>query len=326
MATFDTRTLRRQGADLANENRPAAKRLVLIYSGALALLTLGINGLYLVLDKQIGGTGGLDGMGLRSVLQTIEEVLTYVNIFFGPFWAAGFLWAMMSMVRGRTPRPVHLMAGFRCFGRVLAYLAFQFLIVVALLAAAVNVASVIFAFTPMGTEFAELMAPVLNDPNLITASGAVDLELLPVGALTVAVIPMVILTLVLFLPLYIWLSYGFRLALYLVLDGSTGVQSYFKSMRLMRGHKWQMLKLDLGFWWYYALLGLAVVVGYLDLILELLGISVPIDATVMYFVTMGAYCLLQIAITLWKKCPVDATYALAYEAIITPDPTLAEAE
>lgn len=66
--------------------------------------------------------------------------------------------------------------------------------------------------------------------------------------------------------------------------------------------------------------------GYLDLILELLGISVPIDATVMYFVTMGAYCLLQIAITLWKKCPVDAAYALAYEAIITPDPTLAEAE
>lgn len=327
MATLDTRTLRQRGAAAAAENQPAAKRLALLYSGALALLTLGANGLYLLLDNRIGGTGGLDGMGLRSVLQTVQELLTYVNIFFGPFWAAGFLWAMVSMVRGKAPQTGDLLAGFRRLGRVLGYLAFQFLVVVALLVASVNLASVIFSFSPLGAEFAELVAPVLNDPNLITAEGVVNLDLLPMEALGSAMVPMLVLVLVIFLPLYTWLSYGFRLALYLVMDdAATGVQAHFVSLRLMRGYKWQMLKLDLGFWWYYALLGLTAVVGYLDLILAMLGITVPIDATVLYFVTMGAYCLLQIALALWKKCPVDAAYALAYEAIAHPEPVQALAE
>ena len=263
MATLDISALRSQGAAAARANRPAAGRLALIYSGVLALLTLAVNSLYLLLDNQIGGTGGLDGMGLRTVLQTLQEVLTYANLLFSPFWSAGFLWAMMSMVRGRTPQAGDLMAGFRRFGRVLGYLAYQFLIVVAV-----------------------SLAPVL------------------------------------FLPLYIWLAYGFRLALYLVMDGAAGgVQAHFLSLRLMRGYKWQLLKLDLSFWWYYALTVLAAVVGYLDVILELMGIAVPVDATVMYFATMGAYCLMQIALALWKKCPVDAAYALAYEAIAHPAPT-----
>ena len=329
MATLDTRSLRLRGEALAAQNQPGAKRLVFIYSGALALLTLGANGLYLLLDNQIGGTGGLDGMGLRSVLQTVQEILNYVNMFFGPFWAAGFLWAMMSMVRGRAPQTGDLMAGFRRFGRVLGYLAFQFLIVVALMVAAVNAASVIFAFSPLGADFAELVAPVLDDPNLIAANGTVNLAMIPTEAMAQAMIPMLVLTLVIFLPLYTWLSYGFRLALYLVMDDAAGgVQAHFQSMRLMRGYKWQMLKLDLGFWWYYALMALTAVVGYLDTILALMNIAVPVNATVLYFVTMGAYCLLQMALALWKKCPVDAAYAQAFEAIAPPAPveTLAETQ
>ena len=154
-----------------------------------------------------------------------------------------------------------------------------------------------------------------------------NLALLPAEALAEAMIPMLVLVLVIFVPLYTWLSYGFRLALYLVMDdAASGVQAHFVSLRLMRGYKWQMLKLDLSFWWYYALLGLTAVVGYLDLILALLGISVPIDATVLYFVTMGAYCLMQIALALWKKCPVDAAYALAWEAIVHPEPEQALAQ
>ena len=329
MAILNTRELKYRGAAAAAHFRPEGRRLVLVYCAVLALIGLGSNGLNLYLNSQISQTGGLGGLGMRSMLQTIQSVLNYVNMFFGPFWSAGFLWAMMSMVRGRTPQTGDLMAGFRCFGRVLAYLAFQFVIVIALLAATVNLASLIFTFSPLGAEFTELMTPLLTDPNLITASGAVNLEILPLEALAKAMVPMLVLTLVIYLPLYIWLSYGFRLALYLVMDDAAGgVQAHFQSMRLMRGYKWQMLKLDLGFWWYYALLGLTAVVGYLDLILSLLGISVPIDATVLYFVTMGAYCLLQMALALWKKCPVDAAYALAFEAIAHPAPveTLAETQ
>ena len=45
MATLDTRSLRLRGEALAAQNQPGAKRLAFIYSGALALLTLGANGL-----------------------------------------------------------------------------------------------------------------------------------------------------------------------------------------------------------------------------------------------------------------------------------------
>ncbi len=324
---LDNPTLRQRGAAIADRNRAETKRLVLIYSGVLALLTLGINGLYLLLDSQIGGTGGLDGLGLRSVFQTIQNVLSYGNMIFGPVWSAGFLYAMMSMVRGGVPGTRDLLEGFRRFGRVLGYLAFQFLIVVALMTAAIYAAALIFTFSPLGAEFAELLGPVLTDPNLIAADGTINMALIPTEAMEAASVPMLVLVLAIFLPLYAWLSYGFRMALYLVMNGSIGgVRAHFASRQLMRGHKWQLLKLDLGFWWYYALIGLTAVVGYLDLILGLLGVAVPIDATVLYFLTMGAYLALQMAVALWKKCPVDAAYILAFESIAYPEPVQALAK
>lgn len=321
MAILDIRALRQGGAAAAAANREETRRLALVYSGALALLTLGVNGLYLLLDSQMSGTGGLDGMGLRSVLQTMQSVLNYANLIFVPFWSAGFLWAMVSMVRGQAPRTGDLLAGFRRFGRMLGYMAFQFLLLLTLLLASVNLAAVIFTFSPLGTAFAQSLGPALSDPNLIAADGTVNLALLPAEVLTDAMVPMLVLMLAVFLPLYTWVSYGFRMALYLVMTQPMGgVRAHFESLRLMRGHKWQLLKLDLSFWWYYALALLASVVGYLDVILGMLGVTVPINATVLYFVTMGTYCLMQMALALWKKCPVDAAYALAFETIAAPEP------
>ena len=66
MEKLDTRRLQRRGAELAGEHRRACRRLVLVYSGVLAAITLGSNGLNLLLDSQMGSTGGLGGLGLRS--------------------------------------------------------------------------------------------------------------------------------------------------------------------------------------------------------------------------------------------------------------------
>lgn len=290
---IDNRTLRRRGAALAAENRAECRRLVLIYSGALAALTLGTNGIYLLLDSGISGTGGLSGVGLRSVLQTIQSILTYANLLFTPLWSAGFLAAMMAMARGGKPQPRNLLDGFRRFGRVLGFLAFQFLVGVAVMMAAVNVATMIYALSPV-------------------AGAGLDASL--EAALLVG------LSLAIFAPVYAWLSYCFRLALYLVMDGApSGVRAHFVSLHLMRGHKMQIFKLDLSFWWYYALGLLATAVGYLDLILGLAGVELAIDSTVMFFGTMIAYCLIQLAVNLWKKCPVDAAYVLAFDAIVHPE-------
>lgn len=319
MAILNRPALRARGAAAAEGCRIETRRLVLIYCGVIALLTLGSNGLHLYLDSHIGSTGGLSGMGMRSALETIQTVLGYINLFFGPFWTAGFLYAMLVMVRGQEPGTGDLMEGFRRFGRVLGQLAFQFLIMMVVVIAVVNVAAVIFTFTPMMADFVEKMEPLLSDPEVFSADGQLDLSRIPMETLLSASMPLLILTAVLLIPVWIWLTYSLRMALYLVMVWPIGgIRACIESMRLMRGHRWQMFRLDLSFWWYHGLGVLIGMVVYLDVILAMLGIPLPMDATMMYFLALCAYCVLQTGLFLWKKCQVDATYVLAYEAIAYP--------
>ena len=319
---LNIRELRDRAAGLAAQNREPLKKLLLIYCGVICALTLGVPALDLFLSDQIGTTGGLAGMRLRTVLQTIREILNLVNQFFGYFWSAGFVIAMMAMVLGREPQTRDLTGGFRRFFRVLGHIAFEFLFVVILMAAAVNLAAMLFSMSPQGGALVRELTAITSDPNLLTPEGLLNVDLIPMELLAAIALPMTIITIVIFLPLYIWLSYGFRLSLYLLLDGTapSAFQARFVSMRLMKGHKWSMLKLDLSFWWYYLLVTVITAVGYLDVILSLAGIPLPMDETVMFFATIAAYCVLITALSLWKKAQVEASYVLAYEAIAHPEP------
>lgn len=319
---LNIRELRDRASGLAAQNREPLKKLLLIYCGVIAVLTLGVPALDLFLSDRIGTTGGLAGMRLRTVLQTIREILNLVNQFFGYFWSAGFVIAMMAMVLGREPQTRDLTGGFRRFFRVLGHIAFEFLFVVILMAAAVNLAAMLFSMSPQGGALVRELTAITSNPNLLTAEGLLNVDLIPMELLAAIALPMTIITIVIFLPLYIWLSYGFRLSLYLLLDGTapSAFHSRFLSLRLMRGHKWSMLKLDLSFWWYYLLVTVITAVGYLDVILSLAGIPLPMDETVMFFGTIAAYCVLITALSLWKKAQVEASYVLAYEAIAHPEP------
>lgn len=306
MNKLNIRALKARGSELAGANRAHTTPIVLVYCGVLALLTLGSSGLNLYLNNQMGSTGGLGGMGMRAVLQTVEEILGYINLIFAPYWTAGFLAAMLTMVRGGTPGCMDLTAGFRRLFQVLGFLAFEFGVTFALMMAAAYPAAMIFSFTPQGADFAGLIA---------------DLTVLPMEELVRAMFPMLVLTMVIFLPLYIFVFYGFRMALYLIMERQiTAVQAYFLSSRLMKGRRWELFRMDLSFWWYYALMGLASAVGYLDVYLGLLGISLPIDPLVMFFGTLVLYCAAVTALSLWKKCDVEAAYVLAYEQIAHPEP------
>lgn len=319
------RELRARAAELAAENREPARRLVLLYCGVLAALTLGSSGLNLVLDTRIDTTGGLDGIGMRSILETIQQILSYINQFFGPFWSAGFLTAMIAMVRGREPQVRDLANGFRRAFRVLFHVAFEATAAFMLLVAVVNLSSLLFLLSPMGAEFNELMAPLLTDPNLLTAEGLLNEALVSYQELSRLLLPMLVLTAAIYLPLYTLMAYSFRLSLYLVMDRKIGaIPAHFLSIRLMRGHKWRLCKLDLSWWWYYLLGAACWVVGYLDLLLGMLGIPLPMNATVMFFVTLAAYCVLFTLLSLWKKCEVDASYVLFYENVMPPEPEAAE--
>lgn len=319
--TLDIRDLKARAAALAETNRAPARTLVLWFCGVLAALTLGSNGLNLYLDSQIGNTGGLEGIGMRSLLQTVQTILSYINQFFGPFWTAGFLAAMLAMVRGIRPKPRDLTEGFRRPLRILGYVAFEAAAALLLLVAVVNLSSILFTLSPMGADFAENMAPLLLDAEALTPEGLLNQELISLDALIASLLPMFVITGVLYLPLFAVMAYGFRLALYLVMDRGIGaIPAHFLSLRLMRGHKLQMLRLDLSWWWYYLLGAVCYAVAYLPTVLLLLGVGLPMDYTAMLFVSLAVYCGLYTLLCLWRKPMVDASYVLAYEALLPKAP------
>lgn len=319
--TLDIRDLKARAAALAETNRAPARTLVLWFCGVLAALTLGSNGLNLYLDSQIGNTGGLEGIGMRSLLQTVQTILSYINQFFGPFWTAGFLAAMLAMVRGIRPKPRDLTEGFRRPLRILGYVAFEAAAALLLLVAVVNLSSILFTLSPMGADFAENMAPLLLDAEALTPEGLLNQELISLDALIASLLPMFVITGVLYLPLFAVMAYGFRLALYLVMDRGIGaIPAHFLSLRLMRGHKLQMLRLDLSWWWYYLLGAVCYAVAYLPTVMLLLGVGLPMDYTAMLFVSLAVYCGLYTLLCLWRKPMVDASYVLAYEALLPKAP------
>ena len=325
MMNVHNRELRARAAELAAEYRGPARRLVLLYCIVLAALTLGSSGLNLVLDTRIDTTGGLDGIGMRSILETIQQILSYINQFFGPFWSAGFLTAMIAMVRGREPQVRDLTNGFRRTFRVLFHVAFEATAAFMLLVTAVNLALTIFKLLPMGADFYENVAPILADPAFLTPEGLLNEALISYPALVRSLMPPMVLTAVIYLPIFAMMAYGFRLSLYLILTTPIGaVAAHFVSLRLMQGHKWQLCRLDLSWWWYYLLKEIISVVGYLGVLLGLLGIPLPLDATAMFFVSMAVRCVLITLLSLWKKCEVDASYVLFYENVMPPEPEAAE--
>ena len=180
---LNIRELRDRAAGLTAQNREPLRKLLLIYCGVIAVLTLGVPALDLFLSDQIGTTGGLAGMRLRTVLQTIREILNLVNQFFGYFWSAGFVIAMMAMVLGREPQTRDLTGGFRRFFRVLGHIAFEFLFVVALLLAAGNLAAMLFSMSPQGGALVRELTAITSDPNLLTPEGLLNVDLIPMDLL-----------------------------------------------------------------------------------------------------------------------------------------------
>lgn len=321
MIQFDTKSLKEE-ARRRVASAPGSQNLVLIYCGVLAALALASNGLQLYLDSQISATGGLGGMGLRSVLQTLQSVLSYVNTFFGPFWQVGFLFCMINVVRGQPAGPANLGEGFRRFGRVLTFTLNNALVTMVLAIISMFAASMLFSISPWAMEFAEVMGPTLTDPNLFLADGTINMEMIPTDAMMVMLPPLMLFFALVFLPLQTFVGYALRMAPYLLMEGRhmTGMAAMILSWKMTRGHRMQLLKLDLSYLYYYALLFAAVLVGYLDVWLTLAGISVGVNETVLYFATLALYLVAELAISLWKKREVDAASILLYESIAHPEP------
>lgn len=317
MADLNPKQLKNAARQRLSQRQYDPRKLVLIHTGLIVVLNLVVSGLNLYLNQQIGTTGGLGGLGLRSILQTVQTLLGYFSTFFTPFWAAGFLYAMIRVARGQESGPSDLLRGFRRFGRIMSHTLWQILIISTACIAMMYVVCNLFLCTPMAKPFLELIEPMLQNPEILLPDGTLNLELVNVDSLMPAMIPLFIMYAVALIPFLIFLNCQFRMSLFLLIEsierGALG--SFFVSVKLMKGHKWQMFKLDLSFWWYYLAETVLSLVLYLDVLLPMFGVVLPIDPTIAFFLAIILYGALELGFHYWKKAEVDTTYATAYEAI-----------
>ena len=118
--TIKDRSALKAAADQSLANASCdPKKLILIHSGALLALTLLLTVVDYLLEKGIGTTGGLSGMGLRSVLETVQTTLYVAQAVVLPFWQIGYVFVTMKLARGEQTGMTGLLEGFRRFGPVL---------------------------------------------------------------------------------------------------------------------------------------------------------------------------------------------------------------
>ena len=306
--------LHRQAQSRLTETSGNPKKLVLIHTaialGSSFLLTV-VTYLFSLL---IADTGGLDGLGTRSLLSTAQSVLEVAVTMALPFWQMGIFYAALQWTKGEKAEFTSLLYGFRRFRSVLGVLFLRSALFLALGFAILNISSLLFTLTPLAEPFLEIFAPFTEQG--ITPE-QLEALLTPEFADTVvqASLPLFIIFGILLAATAIPLFYRLRFADFAVMDDLSAGKALLKSLTITHRSCLQVLKLDLSFWWFYLLQMLSVAVCYGDSILPALGISLPVSDTVAAFAfyAIGTVCQ---GVLLWQcEAKRVSAYGLAYRTL-----------
>lgn len=280
------------------------KKLILIHTGAMVALSLVLALVDYFLEREIGGTGGLSGVGIRSILETLRTVLMVGQTVALLFWQIGYVYAGLRISRGEPAEPASLLEGFRRFGPVLRLRLVLALLYTGVTMICVYAASIIFSLTPLAE-------------SLVAAYEAGTEEAI-FGAMNEIMLPLLGIVLVLMLIIMVPYYYRLRLTEYALMDDPRlgAMAAIRKSRAMMRGNRIKLLKLDLSFWWFYLCEMLVTVVAYGDYILPLFGYSLPWSDTVSYYVFLVLSYLCQLALYWWRGNEIRVTYAKFYEALL----------
>ena len=232
---------------------------------------------------------------------------------FLPFWNLGYTSVVLKLSRGEAAAEKDLLGGFHRFGPGLRLILLRQVIGFAVAFAAAQVASIAFSMTPWAIPFYEQME--------LSLSGTMDEAAM--AALTEASIPLMIIAGVLYLIAMIPVTYRLRMAEFRLMDEPKcgALLALFQSIRMMKGNCMALFKLDLHFWWYYLLNLLVTLLCYCDMLLPMVGVTLPIDPEVsfilFYVLAQGAQVLLY-----WRcRNLVECTYVVAYDLLrTTPAP------
>ena len=229
------------------------KKLALVFG----LVSLGVGPLLIGVDvlllKAMENAQGLSGLGLSSMLETVSSLLSYAWNIFILLWSPGILYCGLMLLREQDPWPKGLFRGFKKWTGILKYI---ILLVVFGIVLVLVISPIIAALSVsfMG-EFVEFISKMPETEAEMLAY----MESVPDAQLIRMMLPMLIMMGVVMLAVIIPLSYRLRLVQLIIMDEEKiGAREAIRfSFRLTKGSCWQLFRLDLSFWWYYLLLGIA---------------------------------------------------------------------
>ena len=291
------------------------KKVVLVYSAIAALSALAVNVIQFILDGQISKTGGLQNIGTRSMLSTLNAVLPLIQTVVLMCLALGYTAAMLRIARRQYASEKTLKAGFERFWVLLRTRLLLMLIYFAIAFGLSYLAMAIYMFTPLSSGLVELVLPLASagtfTPEMLLSDEALLYSVYD------ALIPMMIIYLVLLIPVIWAVSYRYRLVNYFLIDqpGLGAFGALRESKQKMKGNIKCLFKIDLSFWWYYLLRGLSASLVYVDLILMIFGIRLPLSDTVQYFAVVILYLGSDFALNYFFLNRVEMTYALFYDTL-----------
>lgn len=289
------------------------RKLTLLHRGLIVGISLLISLISLGLDEGIASTGGLSGIGTRNLLLTVQTALQMGQLLLTPFWQIGILFGFMNIIRNRYAGPNSLLRGFARFGPALRLMALEMLIIMSLSFMISYISS--FIALPFSGDLMELMEPMVIEMQTNPNFDPTAMMDIPMETLLPAAAPILIIFFIFYGAAVIYFSLRMRFADYLILDDPKigAFQAMGRSFRLTKGNIWALLRLDISFWLYYLLQGVAMGVSMLQLFTPAFHLPIPEQVTgiLIYLV----FCVIVLATDWFLRPTVEASYALAYHTL-----------
>lgn len=292
-----------------------ASKIAAVYAGVTLGLSVLIMAVGQLLDWQISRLTGLSGMGMRTVLSSIQSILPIISTLVGMCLEVGYLASMLRVARGQYTSVQTLRLGFDRFWVLLRCMVIQGLILFGIAFGGIYLATMIFMFTPFSNSAVEVLTPLMENVTLLNPEVVLDDAMY--AQLMDAMLPAFLMCVVVIGVLAIPVLFRFRMVRYVIIDhpGMGAMAALQESRKMMKGNCKRLLRLDISLWWYYGASLLTMLLCYGDALLPMLGVTLPWSSTVSYYLFYAAYVAAQFAVYYYLLNRTETAYAIAYDAI-----------
>lgn len=281
------------------------KKLILGYACAFTLLALVVSVIDFAVSSELDKAVGLSNLGLNSLLSTVQVILPIAQTLVVLCLSLGYQSGMLRIGRKLYADHNELKTGFRRFWPLLRCTALQAVLYFALCFLLIYPTIALFMLTPFSNNFWTLY----NSITVVDESAIMQVS--------DSLMPMMVIFLILYLAACIPIQFHFRMAHFILLDKpQEGAFSALRgSFRMMRRNCLNLFKVDLHLWWYHLAVAAMTVISYGNLLLPLLGISLPWSDTVSFYVFYGIYLAGMFGVDYFLRNRAELTYVMAYEAL-----------